>query len=215
MNLSIIKEITEWWKGALQELRIDARLTTGMEGEKLVPDWKISTHGSVLHTRAGQDSWELYDSCCLPRDQAAILKTPHTPLEEHYVHSLMQAAAFGRALSLKCTGFHRKQVLSDRKIHDLKKKVSEAIAREKDLENQQATLEARVAIEIKAANFLNEDFEKYSAQVNKLNGFMDGFDQNKLNSSLDANFEPYPEEEAQDTPEDEIVVQIEDIENMD
>ncbi|KAL2251410.1 UNVERIFIED_CONTAM: hypothetical protein Sindi_2263300 [Sesamum indicum] len=71
-----------------------------------------------------------------------------------------------------------------------------------------------VAVEIKAVNFLNECFEKCRAQVKKLDGFMDGFDQNKVDPSLDANLEPYPEEEAPDAPNDEFATLIEDIENI-
>ncbi|KAK4415879.1 hypothetical protein Salat_2695300 [Sesamum alatum] len=45
----------------------------------------------------------------------------------------------------------------------------------------------KLAVDIQSARFLNEGFDKYIAQVTKLNGFVDGFDQRHLDPSLDAN----------------------------
>ncbi|KAK4425316.1 hypothetical protein Salat_1725600 [Sesamum alatum] len=77
-NLKLVAELTEWRKGARTELQTPKCVFAEMEGEKLVPDWVISTQSSVLKTHVGQDSWELYKGCLLPRDQATFVPIAHT-----------------------------------------------------------------------------------------------------------------------------------------
>ncbi|KAL0447282.1 UNVERIFIED_CONTAM: hypothetical protein Slati_1856100 [Sesamum latifolium] len=156
-NLKLLKEITAWWKEAREELRSSDHEAVEAEGEKIVPDWNITNQSCVFLHGAGHDSWELYNNYCLPRDQATILTTPHTRLEENHAHVLMQAAAFNRALSLKCTGFRRRHIMADRKVRDLQRRLAEASGKGVELEAQKALLESRVKeLEDQVARFASE-----------------------------------------------------------
>ncbi|KAL0451561.1 UNVERIFIED_CONTAM: hypothetical protein Slati_1134200 [Sesamum latifolium] len=73
----------------------------------------------------------------------------------------------------------------------------------------------RTAVEIKAAHFVNEGFEKCKAQAIKLNGFVDGFDFSRLDASLDNDLEPYPEVPEAEAPTDEFEALIEEVEKLD
>ncbi|KAL0406548.1 UNVERIFIED_CONTAM: hypothetical protein Slati_3968700 [Sesamum latifolium] len=73
----------------------------------------------------------------------------------------------------------------------------------------------KVAVEIKATNFVNDGFEKCKAQVAKLQGFVGGFDTSRLDPSLDNNLQSYPDVPEPDTLPDEFDALIEDVENMD
>ncbi|KAL2246276.1 UNVERIFIED_CONTAM: hypothetical protein Sindi_2895800 [Sesamum indicum] len=196
------------WKEARTELKSDQHLSAELEGNKLVPDWKISSRSSILER------------------VVTLLKTPQTRFEEHHAHVIMQAVAFNCNHSLKCTGYHQAQMIAGRKVRDLRKKLADSNAREKELEakginegregyisldkNQNLLVASRlqaardflkapafpVVVEIKAANFINDGFEKCKAQVATLRGFGDGFDQSHLDPSLVGNLQPYPEEKA-------------------
>ncbi|KAK4416499.1 hypothetical protein Salat_2475400 [Sesamum alatum] len=207
-----------------------------MEGEKLNPDWAISARSSVLRTLVGQDSFELYKTCCLDRDQVLLAQTAHTRVEEHLAHVLMQASAFGHNLALKCSMFWNDKADAEKKVHELEQSLESAkIAEKKALDDKVAAdaqvsdLEARLsatvdgskkqsddykrsisdarlegaqdflkspifkmAVELQSAQFLNEGFDKCIAQVAHLQGFAEGFDQTRLDSSLDSQLQPYP-----------------------
>ncbi|KAK4422959.1 hypothetical protein Salat_1878500 [Sesamum alatum] len=77
-NLKLVAELTECWKGTRTELQTPKCVSAEMEGEKLVPDWAISAQSSILKTHVGQDFWELYKPCLLPRDQATLVPTADT-----------------------------------------------------------------------------------------------------------------------------------------
>ncbi|KAL0434859.1 UNVERIFIED_CONTAM: hypothetical protein Sradi_0193800 [Sesamum radiatum] len=177
---------------------------------------------------------------------------------------LMQSAAFGRALSLKCTGFRRRKIIAERNVRDLRKQLADSSSTEQELKSHQATMEAKVkelkdqlarsasevakmkedafhkgreegfstgeaagathkvvrsssvllTVEIKAANFVNDGFEKCKAQITKLQGFATGFDPSVLDPSLDNNLEPYPEVAEDDPLPNEFDALIADVENM-
>ncbi|KAK6127195.1 hypothetical protein DH2020_039079 [Rehmannia glutinosa] len=59
-------------------------------GTRLVPKWNISSESSILKTRAGEDSLELYHGCILPQDQFALGVMPDTKLEKIAAHDLMR-----------------------------------------------------------------------------------------------------------------------------
>ncbi|KAK4417211.1 hypothetical protein Salat_2546700 [Sesamum alatum] len=125
-NLKLVAELTEWWKGACTELQTPKCVSAEMEGEKLVPGWAISTQSSVLKTHVGQDSWELYKACLLPRDQATLVPTAHTQIEEHHAHVLTQAMAFGHHLSLRCSYLRREKITNDGKLTEAQKQLEES-----------------------------------------------------------------------------------------
>ncbi|KAL2245957.1 UNVERIFIED_CONTAM: hypothetical protein Sindi_2863900 [Sesamum indicum] len=50
----------------------------------------------------------------------------------------------------------------------------------------------REAVENQASDFMVEGFEKCQGQILKLEGFVEDFDLDQLDVSLDKNLEPYP-----------------------
>ncbi|KAL2237753.1 UNVERIFIED_CONTAM: hypothetical protein Sindi_0967000 [Sesamum indicum] len=50
----------------------------------------------------------------------------------------------------------------------------------------------REVVENQASDFMVEGFENYQGQMQKLDGFVEGFDQEQLDVSLDKHLEPYP-----------------------
>ncbi|KAK4428408.1 hypothetical protein Salat_1140400 [Sesamum alatum] len=100
-----------------------------MEGEKLIPDWAISSQSLVLKSLLGQDYWELYRCFLLPHDQAVLVPTAHTRAEEHHAHALTQAMAFGHNLSLKCTYWGKEKFSADTKL--AQSEASRLVAEEK------------------------------------------------------------------------------------
>ncbi|KAK4415929.1 hypothetical protein Salat_2700300 [Sesamum alatum] len=71
----------------------------------------------------------------------------------------------------------------------------------------------KMAIDIQSVIFLNEGFDTCISQVHHLRGFVDGFDQSRLEPSLDATLQPYPEENVPKVAEhDEFEAQIAEVE---
>ncbi|KAL2229608.1 UNVERIFIED_CONTAM: hypothetical protein Sindi_1555200 [Sesamum indicum] len=143
-NMDVLRGLTDYWRTARSELRGPDHPVAQMEGEKWVPDWQISPNSSVFRTRSGQDSWELYDANCLPLDQAALLQTSFTRMEEHCAHSLVQASNFVRGLSLKCAGFRHNQMAAERIIRDLRAQLASFSSKEEEWSKSMSTQEARI-----------------------------------------------------------------------
>ncbi|KAK4419926.1 hypothetical protein Salat_2405500 [Sesamum alatum] len=57
----------------------------------------------------------------------------------------------------------------------------------------------KLAVDIQSARFLNEGFDKCVFQVDYLKGFVNDFNRTRLDPSLDATLQPYPEETASST----------------
>ncbi|KAL2246192.1 UNVERIFIED_CONTAM: hypothetical protein Sindi_2887400 [Sesamum indicum] len=95
LNYQMLKEVTVWWKEARKELKNDHHKTEELRVERFVPKWNILADSTVLYREAGQASWEIYSNTILPRDQASILMTSHTRIEEHIAHALMQIQSYG------------------------------------------------------------------------------------------------------------------------
>ncbi|KAK4425107.1 hypothetical protein Salat_1704500 [Sesamum alatum] len=242
-----------------------------MDGEKMNPDWVISARSSVLRTLVGQDSFELYNACCLDRDQILLAQTAHMRVEEHLAHVLMQGSAFGHNLALKCSMFRNDKADAEKKIRELEQSLEGAKAAadaqvavlgiqisatieegkqqaaaaleqartdgfsagrlagktEGVIEGREAFLQSdkykqslanarlqgtrdflkspvfKTAIDVQSAQFLNDGFDKCIAQVVHLQGFAEGFDQSRLDSSLDGQLQPYPPETASDPSEED------------
>ncbi|KAL2246835.1 UNVERIFIED_CONTAM: hypothetical protein Sindi_2535800 [Sesamum indicum] len=284
-NMDVLRGLTDYWRTARSELRGPDHPVAQMEGEKWVPDWQISPNSSVFRTRSGQDSWELYDANCLPLDQAALLQTSFTRMEEHCAHSLVQASNFVRGLSLKCAGFRHNQIAAERIIHNLRAQLASFSSKEEEWSRSISTQEARIkeleaqvvseaskaaaegekrgfdaghaagkivgvaegreiflkseefnqqvrgirlqgvrdflktptfdsAVEIKAADYLLQGFDRCKSQTSHLQGFAPNFDISRLNPSLDANLQPLPEEDDTPPENDEFSVLMDEIENM-
>ncbi|KAK4434749.1 hypothetical protein Salat_0637800 [Sesamum alatum] len=70
----------------------------------------------------------------------------------------------------------------------------------------------KTAVDVQSAQFLNDGFDKCIAQAVYLQGFVEGFDQSRLDSSLDGQLQPYPPEAASDpSGEDEFASLIDEI----
>ncbi|KAK4425068.1 hypothetical protein Salat_1700400 [Sesamum alatum] len=70
----------------------------------------------------------------------------------------------------------------------------------------------KTVVDVQSAQFLNDGFDKCIAQVVHLQGFVEGFDQSRLDSSLDGQLQPYPPEVASEpSGEDEFATLISEI----
>ncbi|KAK4427340.1 hypothetical protein Salat_1502900 [Sesamum alatum] len=70
----------------------------------------------------------------------------------------------------------------------------------------------KTAVDVQSAQFLNDGFDKCIPQVVHLKGFAEGFDQSRLDSSLDGQLQPYPPETASNpSEEDEFASLIKEI----
>ncbi|KAL2235167.1 UNVERIFIED_CONTAM: hypothetical protein Sindi_1248900 [Sesamum indicum] len=70
------------------------------------------------------------------------------------------------------------------------------------------------ALEIRAADYLVQGFDRCKAQASSLKGFAPDFDIAKFDPSLDGNMQPFPKEAASPQREDEFTVLLDEIENM-
>lgn len=77
---------------ALHQLEIQRRAVEDnrTEKEKTSPKSNISSQSSVMKTRFGEDSLQLYNACLLPTDQTELASMAHCTLEEIAAHDLMR-----------------------------------------------------------------------------------------------------------------------------
>ncbi|KAL2235542.1 UNVERIFIED_CONTAM: hypothetical protein Sindi_1286400 [Sesamum indicum] len=68
------------------------------------------------------------------------------------------------------------------------------------------------ALEIKAADYLMQGFDRCKRQVTTLGGFAPGFDVSQLDPSLDGRFQPFADEEVPLPTEDEFATLLDKIE---
>ncbi|KAL2241099.1 UNVERIFIED_CONTAM: hypothetical protein Sindi_0751100, partial [Sesamum indicum] len=68
---------------------------------------------------------------------------------------------------------------------------------------------------IKSIDYLMQGFDRCTLQVQKLKGFVEGFDINWLDPTLDSNLSAFPEEELPNYKDDKFGALVEEIENMD
>ncbi|KAL2228739.1 UNVERIFIED_CONTAM: hypothetical protein Sindi_1853600 [Sesamum indicum] len=70
-------------------------------------------------------------------------------------------------------------------------------------------------VEIKESVYMVQGFKKCKAQVKKLEAFVEGFDQNRLNPFVDENFQPYPVEPSPQIEGTDFASLMDDVEAMD
>ncbi|KAL2249811.1 UNVERIFIED_CONTAM: hypothetical protein Sindi_2454800 [Sesamum indicum] len=139
-NFNVVDELKFRWKEAQIELLSPSFQSVEMEEEKLIPDWHVSTQSSVLKTLTGHDSWKLFKSSFLPRDQALLTPLSHIRMEQNSAHSISQVEAFSHQLSLKCTHWCHEKLADDKLLEE---KNSQLVTHEKEngeLEVQKAQL---------------------------------------------------------------------------
>ncbi|KAK6145009.1 hypothetical protein DH2020_021829 [Rehmannia glutinosa] len=78
-----------------------SRVPKKFSGTCIIPRWNISPESSIMKTRAGEDSLELYQVVILPMDQVTLGSMPDTKLEEIAAHDLMWAANVAHNLTLR------------------------------------------------------------------------------------------------------------------
>ncbi|KAL2239934.1 UNVERIFIED_CONTAM: hypothetical protein Sindi_0634600 [Sesamum indicum] len=145
LNYELLQEVQGWWREARKELKCDHHKTEKLQGERFVPKWNISAESTVLYGEAGQASWEIYSKTQLPRDQASIMTTSHTRVEEHLAHTLMQASALSHNMALKCTSHRRDHLTAVKKLEDLRRQFAEKESGEKALVAENESLKGQLA----------------------------------------------------------------------
>ncbi|KAL2235584.1 UNVERIFIED_CONTAM: hypothetical protein Sindi_1290600 [Sesamum indicum] len=182
-NMELLQGVSECWRSAREDLRIPIirRL-----------DWR--------------DSWELYNAGCLPRDQAALLQTLFTRIEEHCAHSLIQDRELRNRIS-EISGreedWERQRSELEARIKDLEEKMASEVAKpsatgkeigfeaghaarkiigmikgRKDFIKSEefAKYVFKSAVETKATDYLMQGFDRCKAEVTTLNEFVPDFD---------------------------------------
>ncbi|PIN19244.1 hypothetical protein CDL12_08076 [Handroanthus impetiginosus] len=71
----------------------------------IAPPWKILENSSMVHSRPGEASFELYKGIQLPRDHVALSSVNMGRLEELGAHSLIRATSYFHQMSLQCAGW--------------------------------------------------------------------------------------------------------------
>ncbi|KAL2226404.1 UNVERIFIED_CONTAM: hypothetical protein Sindi_1999100, partial [Sesamum indicum] len=199
-NMEMLNDVSNCWRKACEDLRTPNHLTAELTGEQLILDWKVSSSCTVLGSQSGQEIWELYNASCLPRNQATLLQTSFTRLEEHVAHWLIQAMESGKEIGFaaghaagKIAGAieGRAEYLNS---DDLCVRIREArIQGARDFIKAPAF---ETTLEIKATDYLMQEFDRCKAQVSTLNRFMPEFDATRLDPGLDGKMQPLPDEEA-------------------
>ncbi|KAK4412602.1 hypothetical protein Salat_2907300 [Sesamum alatum] len=113
---------------------------------------------SVLKTLVGQDSWELYRSCLLPRDQAVLAPTAHAHVKEHHAHAFTREEGFIASREADLFSVEHQKFISDTRLpeaRDFLKSLAFKVAIELD-----ATLDDNLAAfpEEEAPPIENDEF---------------------------------------------------------
>ncbi|KAL2226078.1 UNVERIFIED_CONTAM: hypothetical protein Sindi_1966500 [Sesamum indicum] len=143
-NLKVVDELTAWWRETQKDLQSPSYSPAAMEGERLIPNWAISGQSSVLKTHVGKDSWELYKSTILPRDQALLAPMSYIRVEQNFAHSFSQVSAFGHHLSLKCSYWRHEKMVADKLLEEKSSKLATCEKEKVELESQKSELEAQL-----------------------------------------------------------------------
>ncbi|KAK4424766.1 hypothetical protein Salat_1670200 [Sesamum alatum] len=190
-----------WWKANREEQRTSSQVAE-MVGEKRVPNWAISNPSSTLRLHVGQDSWELFKEILCDRDQALLGRQSHTNVKEHFAHCMMQACAFGHNLSLTCSGFRKdKKALVSSNTNLL----AEVEALKTQLSQMKTSSDTKIAD-------LEAQLQRSADEVKTLGGFVEGFDQSRLDPTLDANLQVPNIDEPPASESNEFDILIDEIE---
>ncbi|KAK4435058.1 hypothetical protein Salat_0669100 [Sesamum alatum] len=200
-NTKHLKEMVVWWKQAREELKAPSSRTAEMEGEKLIPDWAISARSSVLRSVAMAFSHNLSLKCSMFRHQKGVaeLKIVELQKETSAAHQ-KEKDMFDAKVALEAENANLKAQLHHAK-ESAQKAATNAFERGR-IDGARDFLKTptfKLAVDIQSARFLNEGFDKCVSQVDHLKGFVDGFDRTRLDPSLDATLQPYPEEATSST----------------
>ncbi|KAK4435184.1 hypothetical protein Salat_0681700 [Sesamum alatum] len=197
-----------------------------MDGEKMNPDWAISACSSVLRTLASAFGHNLALKCSMFWHDKADAEKKICKLEQSLESSkdaekeALEAKAAaddqGRTDGFSVGRLARKTegVIEGRETFLQSDEYKQSLANAR-LQGARDFLKSPVfktAVDVQSTQFLNDGFDKCIAQVVHLQGFAEGFDQSRLDSSLDGQLQPYPPEIASDpSEEDEFASLIDEI----
>ncbi|KAK4423175.1 hypothetical protein Salat_1900300 [Sesamum alatum] len=155
---------------------VSERVSTAVKARAKDPTNPVNARAGDLNTKHLKDlvAWwkQAHEELKTPSS-----KTAHTRVEEHLAHVLMQSLDQAQA--------KKKEALETK---------AEADARVAELEGQVADLEARLTSAIEGNKKVVVDAVEHGRAEGFSAGFIEGFDQAQLDSSLDATLQPYTEE---------------------
>ncbi|KAK4421703.1 hypothetical protein Salat_2120900 [Sesamum alatum] len=208
-NTRHLKEIAIWWRQAREELKAPSSRTAEMAGEKLDPGWAISSRSFVLRSLAMAFSHDLSLKCSMFRHQKGVAESKAALEAEN-------ADLRGGCTTVYGRRFERRHIddFSTGEVAGRTRGVAEGhevflcsdeykkMTATHHLEGARDFLKMptfKLVVHIQSTHFLNEGFDKCVSQVDYLKGFMNDFDRTRLDPSLDATLQPYPEEAAPST----------------
>ncbi|KAL2226384.1 UNVERIFIED_CONTAM: hypothetical protein Sindi_1997100 [Sesamum indicum] len=109
-----LEQLASCWEETREALRGDQPHPFEQKGDRMAPRWNNSS-SSVLFSKAGGESFELYDSFTSLCNQSSLVANNPVRVEEYGVNAQLQALTFFRSLSMKCTIYRKNHILSDRK----------------------------------------------------------------------------------------------------
>ncbi|KAK4412505.1 hypothetical protein Salat_2897600 [Sesamum alatum] len=237
-NTKKFQEQVTWWKQVREDFKTSSSRVAEMDGEQLNPDWVYFIESSCVAIcffgppltfnkfQASTFGHNLALKCLMFRNDKADAEKKIRELEQSLEST---KAAEKEALEAKAAadGQGRTDGFSTGRLAGKTEGVIEG--RETFLQSndyKQSLANARLqgaryflkspifktAVDVQSAQFLNDGFDKCIAQVVHLQGFAEGFDQSRLDSSLDGHLQPYPPEDASEpSGEDEFATLINEI----
>ncbi|KAL2226480.1 UNVERIFIED_CONTAM: hypothetical protein Sindi_2006700 [Sesamum indicum] len=147
-----LEQLASCWEETREALRGDQPHPSEQKGDRMAPRWNNSS-SSVLFSKAGGESFELYDSFTSLRDQSSLVANNPVRVEEYGVHAQLQALTFFRSLSIKCTTYRKNNILSDRKVKELQAQLADRDRTDRaHVEEMQTLLEKLWVLERRACS---------------------------------------------------------------
>ncbi|KAL2226524.1 UNVERIFIED_CONTAM: hypothetical protein Sindi_2011100, partial [Sesamum indicum] len=234
-----LEQLASCWEETREALRGDQPHLSEQKGDRVAPRWNNSS-SSILFSKAGGESFELYDSFTSLRDQSSLVANNPVKVEEYGVHAQLHALTFFRSLSMKCTTYRKNHILSDRKkgrkegfeagkevglVEGYKKGFDEGQASRISLKEHHQILASsrmavvrdflktdtfKTAVDIKSADSFTKGYKTCEAQIEKHGRFQESFNRSQMDITLDGDLQPYPDEP--DLEEDKFVASREELE---
>ncbi|KAL2227916.1 UNVERIFIED_CONTAM: hypothetical protein Sindi_1771300 [Sesamum indicum] len=196
---------------------IPHQLSVHLDGEKLIPDWKILPNNIVLGYQFRSRS--LLEMFGIFVEIKSFPNTETTNYEARFLR-LQHGSSISRIkLEEKLASKVAKAMDSRKEIRffagHAAGKIASAIeqARIQGAHDFMRAPAFETALEIKAANHLMQGFDIGKHQVSTLNGFAPDFDMSRLDPGLDGKFQPFADEAVPLGSEDEFTILLDEIED--
>ncbi|KAG8370285.1 hypothetical protein BUALT_Bualt14G0101100 [Buddleja alternifolia] len=112
-------------------------------------DWSLTNSSSLLDSRPGETSYELYKSLILPKDEAALFPLDYFQVEDRSAHHLMLASLHLRQLTLKCAYWHHEFRTVDKRLRAFESDRSNFPTLKRKLEADNAKILATLEVTLK------------------------------------------------------------------